>query len=106
MRDRYRALRLLVAVLRIAAWIVAVFGSLVVFGAAITTATAGGGGVRDWARGLSVVVGGILVVALQALLLFAASALITLLLDIERNTRATAELLARLARPEWADHPR
>ena len=103
MRDRYRALRMLVTVLRIFAWIVAVFGSLVVVGAALTTATEGDGGVRDWTRGLSVVVGGLLVVALQTLLLSAASALISLFVDIERNTRATAEMLAHLTRPEWAD---
>lgn len=105
MRDRYRALRVVVAVLRVFAWIVAVFGTLVVVGAALTTATEGGGGVRDWTRGLSIVVGGILVVGLQTLLLFAASALITLFIDIERNTRATAEMIAHLARPEWADPP-
>ena len=105
MRDRYRALRLLVTVLRVFAWIVAVFGSLVVVGAALTTATEGGGGVRDWTRGLSVVVGGILVVGLQTLLLSAASALISLFVDIERNTRATAEMIAGLTRRDWADTP-
>jgi hypothetical protein len=99
MKDRYRALRAVVALLRGFAWIVAVFGTLVVVGAALNTATEGGGSVRDWMRGLSVVVAGILVVGLQTLLLSAAGALITLLVDIERNTRATAEMFTHLIRP-------
>lgn len=90
MRDRYRALRAVATLLRALAWIVAVFGGLVVVGAAITT----GFNVADPIRGLSIVVGGLIAVALQALLLFATSALITLFIDIEHNTRATAEILA------------
>jgi hypothetical protein len=99
MKDRYRALRVVTTLLRGFAWLVAVFGTLVVIAAALTSASEGGGGMQDWMRGLGIAVGGILAVALQALVLFAASAMITLFIDIEQNTRATAEMMARLTGP-------
>lgn len=92
MRDRYRALRAVATLLRAFAWIVAVFGGLVVVAAAITT----GFDVANVVRALSILVGGLIAVALQALLLFAASAMITLFIDIESNTRTTAEILATI----------
>jgi hypothetical protein len=92
MRDRYRALRAVATLLRVFAWIVAVFGGLVVVAAAITT----GFDVANVVRALSILVGGLIAVALQALLLFAASAMITLFIDIESNTRTTAEILATI----------
>jgi len=90
MRDRYRALRAVATLLRVLAWIVAVFGGLVIVATAITT----GFNVGDPMRGLSIIVGGLVAVAVQALMLFAGSALIMLFIDIEQNTRATAEMLA------------
>lgn len=95
MQDRYRALRAVTTLLRILAWIVAVFGALFMIGAAITTGFDAG----DPVRGLTIVIGGLLAVGLQALVLFAASALLTLLMDIEQNTRATAEMVANATRP-------
>lgn len=96
MDDRYRALRAVATILRVLAWIVAVFGSLTV----IATAIVAGFDAGDVVGGIGIVVGGLLVVAFQTLMLFAASALITLFIDIERNTRATAEMLASTVR-EW-----
>lgn len=96
MRDRYRALRAVATLMRVFAWIVAVFGGLVVVGAAITT----GLDIANPLRGLSILIGGLIAVALQALMLFAASALITLFIDIEHNTRTTAEILAGTTR-QW-----
>lgn len=96
MHDRYRALRVVAVLLRACAWVVAVFGGLIVVAAAINTGFA----VADPLRGLSIVVGGLIAVALSAVVLFAASALVTLLIDIEQNTRATAEILAGNAR-DW-----
>jgi hypothetical protein len=99
MRDRYRALRVVVTLLRAFAWIVAIFGTLVVIAAALTATAEGGSGPQDWLRGLGIAGAGVLAVALQALVLFAASAMITLFIDIEQNTRATAEMMAHLMRP-------
>jgi hypothetical protein len=93
MNDRYRALRAVALLLRVLAWIVAVFGGLFVAGAAIVTGFDAGNPVQ----GLTIAVGGTLAVALQALTLFAVSALISLFIDIEQNTRAAAEMIAHLS---------
>ena len=95
MHDRYRALRAVATLLRVFAWLVAVFGGLVAVGAAITTGFDAG----DPVRGLAILVGGALAVAFQALMLFAASALLMVFIDIEQNTRATAEMIATLTHP-------
>lgn len=96
MGDRYRALRAVATILRALAWIVAVFGSLTVIATGIVLGFDAG----DVVGGIGILVGGLLAVAFQALMLFAASALIALFIDIERNTRATAEMLASTVR-EW-----
>ena len=98
MKDRYRALRVVIAVLRMLAWIVVIFGGLIVVGAAITTTAEVGGTPQGWLRAMAILVGGIVALGLQALALFAACALITLLIDIERNTRAATEMIAYLTR--------
>jgi hypothetical protein len=69
-----------------------------VAGAAITTG-ADTATVEGSVHGLVILVGGVLAVGLQALVLFATSALITLFMDVEHNTRATAEMVATLAQP-------
>ena len=98
MKDRYRALRVVIALLRISAWIVAIFGGLVVVGAAITTTADAGGTPESWLRGMAIIVGGVVALGLLALALFAASAWITLVMDIEHNTRTTAEMVVYLTR--------
>lgn len=99
MKDRYRALRVVVALLRTFAWIIVIFGGLIVVGAAITTTAEVGGTPQGWLRGLTIIVGGVVAVGLLGLALFAAGALINLLIDIEQNTRAAAEMIAYLTRP-------
>lgn len=94
MGDSYRALRAVATILRVLAWIIAVFGGLTV----IATAILVGFDAEDVVGGVGIVVAGLLVVAFQTLMLFAASALITLFIDIERNTRTTAEILASTLR--------
>jgi hypothetical protein len=85
---RYGVLRAGSRVLGILAWIVLVVGGVVVVvGGAITMAD-------GLLRGLLFLVGGALVVAFLSFALVASAELLRLLLDVEHNTRRTAEAVA------------
>lgn len=92
MKKRYRALRIIGVVARIAAWIVLVLGFVVAFIAGIILAIQAGG-VAALAALIGTWVAGAIFVIVSSLLLFAFSELIYISIDIEQNTRATAEQL-------------
>lgn len=96
---RYRSLRIVATLLKVLAVIVAVAGGLFVVGGRFgafggLTGVPGGLGPGVTA---SVIVG-LLAVALYALFLWASGAMINLFIDLEKNTRATADMLADLGR--------
>jgi hypothetical protein len=98
MDDRYRSLRIVATLLRVLAVIVALLGALFVFvGSAMGGLPAGMPGARGPGITVATLVG-LVVVALYALFLWAAGAMINLFIDLERNTRATADMIANLGR--------
>jgi uncharacterized membrane protein len=98
MNDRYRALRIVAILLRVLAVIVALLGVLFVFvGGTMAGLPAGMPGALG-ARFTVATLVGLVVVTLYALFLWAAGAMINLFMDLERNTRATADMVANLGR--------
>ena len=86
---RYRALETISRILRVLAWVVLVLGGLGVLIAGVIALA------DEPASGLAILVGGALYVAFIALALFAYAELIRLMIDMESNTRRTAEAIAR-----------
>ena len=92
--QRYRALRIISTIIRIFAYLVAVLGLIgVIVGAGFS-------GSQEGAAAAGTVVGvGIPYVLFTALFLLAYAELLRLLIDVEQNTRATADHLAGFYAP-------
>jgi hypothetical protein len=92
--QRYRALRIISTILRIFAYLVAVLGLIgVIVGAGFS-------GSQEGAGGAAAVLGiGIPYVLFITLFLLAYAELLRLLIDVEGNTRATADHLAGFYAP-------
>jgi tetrahydromethanopterin S-methyltransferase subunit D len=90
---RYTTLLTIARVLRIVAWVVAILGGLGVIGGTLQTLSDESAG-----QAFAVLVVGILAVALYTLFFLAAAEGIKLAIDIEGNTRRTAEALTGVGR--------
>lgn len=92
--QRYGTLRTIAGIFKILAWITIVLGGLGILGATINAAGEVGSG-----QAFFVLVLGGLLIALYALMFFAAGEFIHLMIDVEDNTRRTADAVARSAPP-------
>ncbi|HVL64011.1 MAG TPA: hypothetical protein VM573_02450 [Actinomycetota bacterium] len=92
--SRYGSLRTIARIFRVLAWITIIFGGLGVLGATVSGAAQGASG-----EALVMLIGGGLFVAFYALMFFAMAEFIHLMVDVEANTRRTAEALATAPRP-------
>ncbi len=91
---RYTTLLTIARVLRVIAWIVAILGGLGLIGGTLQTL-----GEKSAGEAFAVLVVGTLAVGLYTMLLLAAAEGIKLAIDIEANTRRTAELLTAVKAP-------
>ncbi len=91
---RYTTLLTISRVFRVVAWVLAILGGLGVIGGTLQTLSEKSAG-----EALAVLIVGALGVGLYTLLLLAAAEGIKLAIDIESNTRRTAELLSGSNRP-------
>jgi hypothetical protein len=103
MENRYSSLRIVAMVLRLLAVIVAVLGTLFIitsrFGFfADLGASDAFGAAPIAAGGIVGLIVGLVAVALYALFLWASGSMIHLFIDLEKNTRATANFIADLNR--------
>jgi len=85
---RYGKLRTIAGIFKVLAWITIIFGGLGILAATVNAADQAGSGAA-----LGLLVMGGLFVALYALMFFAAGEFIHLMIDVEGNTRRTAEAL-------------
>jgi hypothetical protein len=91
--ERYGALRTIAEIIRILAYVVAVGGTIVVIIGCI------GSFQQSVVGGLVALIGGLLCVAVAALVLFAYAEIIRLVIAVEHNTWRTAEAQVGQARP-------
>ena len=95
--EKYPFLRYATAVLRVVGWIVLVAGVIgsIVFGIQIGGAQNGAIGMAGTVMGIIVAVGGIIASFLAWVFLLATSELFYLFMDVEENTRKTAERIVK-----------
>ncbi len=99
--ERYPFLRFATAVLRVAGWIVLIGGGIVSIVMGISTGSATNGGVGGLAGGLVgafIAVVGVVLSFLAWLFLLATRELFYLFIQVEENTRNTAERIATTER--------
>lgn len=92
--QRYGKLRTISSIFKALAWVTVAFGGLAVLGGTVNAANQAGSGAA-----LGVLVMGGLLIALYALMFFAAAEFIHLMINVERNTRRTADALAGTSTP-------
>jgi uncharacterized membrane protein len=101
MQNKYGFLSFAAKVLRIVAWVFLIFGVIVSIYLGISTGSAANGAVGGLAGGIAgffMAVMGIIISFLAWVFLLTARELLYLLMDVEENTRNTAENIAQKSR--------
>lgn len=88
--DRYGALTSISAVLRILGWIVMAGGAIASIVLGVAAAGSDNGGDGSTGVAVAIILGGLISSVVYGVMLIALADLIQLMIDLERNTRATA----------------